>query len=181
MRIFLKACGTATVGLIAALPLGVAGAAETPATPAPTISIPRTVSVEGVAKEPIEQTASASTATTVYRQGMADAIADGLAKAQFLAGKAGAAVGAVQSMAEGGGYIGCTGEGEYLGAQPDFGSAGRFSSAPPIAASGVARPGKAPKPAAKHHKKKPKHVKAKKAITATCTLSTEVALTYQLG
>ena len=62
--------------LIAAGVLGVASA-EGPTTASP----PPTVSVQGVAIEPIEQSASSATATTVYRQGMAAAVTDGQAKA----------------------------------------------------------------------------------------------------
>ena len=87
MRIVVPAAATTTVALIAAGVLGVA-TAETP-----TITPPRTVSVQGVATEAIDQSANAATATAVYRQGMADAISDGQAKAQFLASKTGATLG----------------------------------------------------------------------------------------
>jgi hypothetical protein len=145
--------------------------------------------VQGVATEPIEQSASSATATAVYRQGMSDAITDGQAKAQFLASKAGVAVGAVQSIVEDGGYISCTSSeessnDEYQGAQPDFGSPGVTTSTPvlntPRAATRVT-PG-VRKPAAKHTKKKPKKPSAKLAsATTTCTLSAQVSLVYALG
>jgi hypothetical protein len=189
MRILFAACTVASVGLIAAGTLGIAGA-ETPITSTPASTPPRTVSVQGVATEAIEQNANGPAATAVYRQGMTDAIADGLAKAQFLASKAGATVAAVQSIAEGGGYIGCSGETEYLGTQPDFGSAG--ISEPGIAVSGAAaspslKTGSAPKVPVKHakhskHTKQHKHATAKKsAATGSCTLSTQVALLYTLN
>ncbi len=88
---------------------------------------------------------------------MAAAITDGQAKAQFLASSAGVTLGAVQSIVENGGYIGCTGnEIEYLGEQPDFGSpgvgvsgvAGERAARRQRGSSGVS------KPAAKHAKKK---------------------------
>jgi hypothetical protein len=185
MRILLAACTVTTAGLIAASTLGVASAETTPTTPTtttPAIAVPRTVSVEGVANEAIEQSASPATATAVYRQGMADAIADGLAKAQFLAGKTGATVGAVQSVAEGSGEIDCAGEEEYLGAQPDFGS-GSSGTVVPLnrVAAGTARPPKVSKPKAKHPKKHRNHVTAKKAAAANCTLSTQVSLSYLLN
>ena len=72
------------IALIAAGMLGVASA-EAPTTASP----PPTVSVQGVAIEPIEQSASSATATTVYRQGMAAAVTDGQTKAQFLASQPG--------------------------------------------------------------------------------------------
>ena len=119
-RILIPAAVVTVIALIAAGMLGVASA-EAPTTASP----PPTVSVQGVAIEPIEQSASSTTATTVYRQGMAAAVTDGQAKAQFLASSAGVTLGAVQSIVENGGYIGCTGnEVEYSGEQPDFGSPG---------------------------------------------------------
>jgi hypothetical protein len=185
MRLVLPAAAVTTASLIAAGLLGVASA-EAPTT---TATPPPTVSVQGVATEPIEQSASLATATAVYRQGMADAISDGQAKALFLASKAGVTLGPVQSIVEGGGYIGCTGgeesaSDEYQGAEPDFGSAGASAPVPEVnAPSAVAKttPG-VRKPAAKHgkkkHKKKPA---AKQASVTTCTLSTQVSLTYTLS
>jgi Protein of unknown function (DUF541) len=181
MRIVVPAAATTTVALIAAGVLGVA-TAETP-----TITPPRTVSVQGVATEAIDQSANAATATAVYRQGMADAISDGQAKAQFLASKAGATLGPVQSIIEGGGYIGCTSSeessnNEYQGAQPDFGSPGVAVSpgvSTPRAVTN-ATPG-IHKPVVKHRKKKRKAPLAKHASAATCTLSTQVSLAYILG
>jgi len=185
----IPAATVTTVSLIAAGLLGVASA-EAPTTATP----PPTVSVQGVATEPIEQSASAVTATAVYRQGMSDAITDGQAKAQFLASKAGVTLGSVQSIVEGGGYIGCTGgeessNDEYQGAQPDFGSPGATTSTPVFNAPRAlnkATPG-VRKPAAKHSKKKkPKKTSAKQASATTasattCTLSTQVSLVYTLG
>ena len=84
MRIVMPAVATTTVALVAAGVLGVASAE------APTASPARTVSVQGVATVPIAQSANLATATAAYRQGMAAAVADGQAKAEFLAGKAGA-------------------------------------------------------------------------------------------
>jgi hypothetical protein len=178
MRIVIPAAAVTTIALIAAGMLGVASA-EAPTTASP----PPTVSVQGVAIEPIEQSASSATATTVYRQGMAAAITDGQAKAQFLASSAGVTLGAVQSIVENGGYIGCTGnEVEYLGEQPDFGSPGVGVSGAavsvPRATSEVAP---ANKPAAKHAKKKRKAPVAKRASVTGCTLSAQVSLTYAIS
>jgi hypothetical protein len=176
VRIAIAASAAATAGLVAAGMLGVA-TAEAPTSP-PT----RTVSVEGVAIEAIGQSATAAAATAVYRQGMTDAVSDGLAKAQFLASKVGATLGAAQSVVEGGGYISCVGEAEYLGEQPDFGSPGVS-----IPQSGVTAPvvrraaGPAGgRPLAKHRGAR-KSPKAKKATASTCSLSTQVSLSYLLS
>jgi hypothetical protein len=183
IRIVIAAAASATIAMVAVGVLGVASA-EAPTTTSP----PPTVSVQGVATEPIEQSASITTATAVYRQGMADAISDGQTKAQFLAGKAGVTLGVVQSIVEGGGYISCTGSeessnDEYLGAQPDFGSPGVAASAPGLSTPRAVTKG-APgvrKPAAKHGKKKRKKPSAKQASATTCTLSTQVSLVYTLS
>ena len=172
MRSAIAATLVVTAGLIAASMLGVATAE------APTVPPQRTVSVEGVATEPIAQEASAAVATAVYRQGMADAVADGQGKAQLLAGKVGATLGPAQSVVEGGGYIKCAGAGEsneYKGEQPDFGSPGTPISATRVNA-GTARP-KPRKPTVRHGKSPA----AKKATALTCTLSTQVALVYPLS
>jgi Protein of unknown function (DUF541) len=182
MRIVFAASTAVTAGLVAAGVLGVAGA-ETPTSTtvsSPLASPPRTVSVQGVAHEAIDPNANAAQATAVYRQGMADAIADGQAKAQFLVGKAGATLGSVQSIAEGGGYIGCTGESEYLGEQPDFGSSATFGGAVGVSAPS-ARPVTVHRPAIKRPRHRKRHAATgKKASTGTCTLSTQLSLAYAL-
>jgi hypothetical protein len=179
--VLIPATAVTVVALVAAGMLGVASA-EAPTTSSP----PPTVSVQGIAVEAIEQSASSATATTVYRQGMAAAVTDGQAKAQFLASSTGVTLGAVQSIVENGGYIGCTGnEIEYLGEQPDFGSpgGGTYESAASVphadgtATSGVSRP------AVKHteKKKKRKAPVAKRASAAGCTLTAQVSLTYAIS
>jgi len=180
MRVLIPATGVTVIALIAAGMLGVASA-EAPTTASP----PPTVSVQGVAVEPIEQSANSATATTVYRQGMAAAVADGQAKAQFLASSAGVTLGAVQSIVEDGGYIGCTGsEIEYLGEQPDFGSPGVGVSPDTVSVprvAGAVTPG-ASRPAVKHAKKKThKPPVAKHASVADCTLTAQVSLTYAIS
>jgi hypothetical protein len=168
MRLALTATVAAAVALVAAGVLGVAVAEG------PSSSPPRTVSVQGVAMESIDRSASASVATAVYRRGMTDAISDGASKAQFLASKAGANLGAVQSIVEDGGYISCVGETEYLGEQPDFGSPGvslpgaSVRAAPQVRKLATRR---------RHHNTPA----AKKANVSTCTLSTEVSLAYLLS
>jgi hypothetical protein len=162
-------------GLVVANMLGVA-AAE-----APTTTPIRTVSVEGVATVPIAQEANRATATAVYREGMAAAMVDGQSKAEFLTAKAGGTLGSVQSIAEGGGYINCTGSEEssyveYKGEQPDFGSSA--ASVTPLQAAAAPAVGRASKPPAKHRKK---HPTAKKASAAGCTLSTQVSLAYVIN
>jgi hypothetical protein len=171
MKSVIAATLVVAAGLVVVNMLGVA-AAE-----APTTTPIRTVSVEGVATVPIGQYAKLAEATAVYRQGMADAVADGQNKAEFLATKVGATLGSVQSIAEGGGSIGCTGGEEsgyveYQGEQPDFGSP--TESVVPLQAD--AKPSvKAGKPAVKHRKKRPA---AKKASATACTLSTQVTLVF---
>jgi hypothetical protein len=182
MRLVIPAATVTTVSLITAGLLGVASA-EAPTATTPTL--PPTVSVQGVATEPIEQSASSATANAAYRQGMADAIGDGQAKAQFLASKAAVTLGSVQSIVEDGGYINCTsseesGNDEYLGAQPDFGSPGATAAAPALSTQRSVTPG-VRKPAAKHGKKKRKKPSAKQASATSCTLSTQVSLVYTLS
>jgi hypothetical protein len=170
-------------GLALASMLGVADAeSPTSATTTSATAAPvRTVSVEGVATVPIAQGASLATATSVYREGMSGAIADGLGKAEFLAGKAGATLGGVQSIAEGGGSINCADgeEGDYVeyeGKQPDFGST--TASVTPIEAAAAPATPTIRKPAAKRRKKR--HPTAKKASATVCTLSTQVSLAYAI-
>jgi hypothetical protein len=170
MKSVIAATLVVAAGLVVVNMLGVA-AAE-----APTTTPVRTVSVEGVATVPIGQYAKLAEATAVYRAGMAVAVADGQNKAEFLAIKAGATLGSVQSIAEGGGSIGCTGGEEsdyveYQGEQPDFGSPADSVSPLRAAAPSV----KAGKPAAKRRKKRPA---AKKASAMACTLSTQVSLVF---
>jgi hypothetical protein len=179
MRLPIVVAGMAATGLLAGGVLVLAAEAETTSTSTPQTSAPlRTVSVEGVAKAPVAATASSEEAIAAYRQAMTAAITDGQAKAQFLAEKAGATLGQVQSIAEGDGYIECPGEVEYEGAQPDFGS-GSIIDRPvsaPAAAPALEKAHKA-KPPAKHHKRRT----AKKSAAESCTVSTQVALVYQLG
>jgi hypothetical protein len=176
MRIVIAASLAAAAGLAAVSVLGVASA-EGPTTTPPQ----RTVSVQGVATESIDQHASAATATTVYHQGMLDAVADGLSKAQLLAGKVGASLAPAQTVVEDGGYISCTsevGNAEYEGAQPDFGSPGISISAPRV---GSVRPlGGARRPTIRRHKLR-RAPAAKTAAPATCVLSTQVSLVYPLS
>jgi hypothetical protein len=178
MRNVIAATLAVVAGLVVANMLGVAGAeAPTTSTTAPV----RTVSVEGVATVPIAQGANRATATATYREGMAAALADGQSKAEFLAGKAAVTLSGVQSIAEDGGSISCTGGGEseyveYQGEQPDFGSIDESVS--PIEAAAAPRTTVAHKPAAKRRKK---HPTAKKASAAGCTLSTQVSLAYAIS
>lgn len=180
MRIPIVVAGMAATGLLAGGVLVLAAEAETTSSSTPQTTAPlRTVSVQGVATAPVISTASAEAATAAYRQGMAAAIADGQAKAQYLAEKSGATLGQVQSIGEGGGYIQCPEGVEYEGAQPDFGSGGPVFEAgavAPAARSGAPTVHKVAK--TQHHHKRHS---AKKSAAASCTLSTQVALVYQLG
>jgi hypothetical protein len=181
MRTAIVATAATAAGLVAANMLGVA-AAE-----APTGSTAvRSVSVAGVAVVPVTQGASAAVATAAYRVAMSAAVSDGQSKAEFLATKTGAALGAVASIAEGGGSISCTDASgseyaEYTGEQPDFGYA-----QPPAgtirAAAGVAAPSGAPAVKRLHRSKRRRtSPTAKKATAPGCTLSTQVSLTYAIG
>jgi hypothetical protein len=175
MRILIGASLAAAAGLATAGVLGVASAEGPTATTTPQ----RTVNVQGVATESIDQHASSATAIAVYHQGLVDAVADGLGKAQLLAGKVGASLGPAQTVVEGGSFISCVGSGEYEGAQPDFGSSGiSVASAP---AAGGARPlGNARRPSVR--RRRPHRVPgAKTASGGACTLSTQVSLVYPLG
>jgi uncharacterized protein YggE len=178
MRNAIAAVMAVVAGLVVANMLGVA-AAE-----APTGTSVRTVSVEGVAIVPIAQGANAAGATAAYRQGMASAVSDGQSKAEFLASKAGATLGSVQSIAEGGGYISCTDESgyvEYQGEQADFGSSASTISASRVAA-GTAAPTSGPpirKPTRKHRRRSAPS--AKRASAGTCTLTAQVAVVYSIS
>ena len=178
MRIVFAAAGLAATGLVAGGVLVMTAGAETTSTP-PASAPLRTVSVQGVASEPLNSAASAEAATAVYRQAMAAAIGDGQAKAQFLAEKTGATLGQVQSIGEGGGYIQCPEGVEYQGSQPDFGSGAS------VIAGAVSAPVAGRRPIPTVHKAPAKHRKrrhsAKKATVESCTLSTQVALIYQLS
>lgn len=181
---------TLTAVLAAVAALVIANMIGTAVAEAPTTTTLRTVSVEGVGTQPIAQNADAATATGVYRQAMAAAVADGQAKAEFLTGKVGATLGAAQTITEDGGEIECSSGGEegwepYQGEQPDFGnarSAGQVlasSTAPPTSAASPSS-GAVKKTSAKRHRKHKRPV-AKKATAAGCKLTAQVSLAYIMG
>lgn len=178
MKLIVAVVGIVAVALIAASVLGVAGAETTTTSSAPAAAPLRTVSVQGVAGAPLEPTASSATADSVYRQAMAAAIADGQSKAQFLAEKVGATLGAVQSVGEGSGSIECPNEEEYQGAQPDWGSGSSSYTPEPLVASAK---GSVKAPTVKKPHKHRKRATAHKANVEPCTLSTQIALVYQLS
>jgi hypothetical protein len=158
-------------GLLVVNMLGIASA-EAPT--GSTAAAPRTVGVQGVATVPLEQGASAATATGVYRQAMADAIADGHSKAEYLASKVGVALGGVQSVTEGGGSIGCKDdESQYVtyeGEQPDFGHpqpTAVYAAAPAVRSK-------------LNSSAKRRKASAKRASVTgtTCTLASQVSLVY---
>jgi hypothetical protein len=181
VRIAMAAAMATAGGLAAAGMLGVASAEGPTATPS------RTVSVEGIGTAPVAQGASTAVSSAAYRQGMAAAVADGQNKAEFLASKTGTALGAVQSIGEGGGFISCaSGPGgeymEFTGEQPDFGSSP--STVGSVQASrGVAAPSIAPNTRHTTAKKrrKSKTPSARKATASGCTLTAQVALVYTIG
>lgn len=193
MRTAVTGTALAIAALIVAGVVGVASAETTPSS-SPAASVPaRTISVDGVAKVPLAQGASAATATAAYRQAMAAAETDAHEKAEFLATKAGTGLGAVQNIAEEGGSISCAGgqEDEYVeyqGEQPDF---GQPSGSPyPLRAAAKGVVGVAKPQAQRHRKrghKRKKRTRAKAAVAASggaatsCTLSAQVVLVYLLG
>ena len=179
MKLSVAVIGAAAAATVASGTLG-AVAAE-----APTISPTRSVSVGGVGIVAIAQHADGAAADAAYRQAMAAAVADGQSKAQFLAEKTGATLGAVQSVAEGGGSIACTGgsEGdyaEYEGEQPDFSNG---PAATPVRVFGAPAAGAAPAlPKAKKKKRRRRvtsHARAAGAVS--CKLSAEVSLVYAIA
>jgi Protein of unknown function (DUF541) len=172
MRTAIASVAGAAAVLAAASMLGVA-AAE-----APTTTPSRSVSVQGVGGAPVDQAANASQANAAYRQAMASAIADGHEKAEFLAGKAGATLGLVQSIVENGGYVQCSGGeegqyGEYRGEQPDFGASTRPTPGILGAAKAVTRPSGV-------RRRRSRHGGAKAAAAVSCSVRAEVTLAYAL-
>ena len=181
MRIAIAATAGAAAALVAASMLGVASAEAPTATPT------RNVSVQGVATVPVAQGASAASATAAYRQAMANAVADGQGKAEFLAGKVGATLGNAQTVAEDGGGISCQDEessyAEYQGEQPDFGYATIVGPVVRAGSSvGAASPpvSAVPKPKVKSRKHR-KAATGKAAAVATCKLSAQVSLVYTIN
>ncbi len=178
MRSTIVVVAACAAALVAASMLGVATAES------PTVPPLRTISVEGVAKVPLAQGSDAAGADGAYRSAMAEAVADGRSKAEFLASKVGATLAAVQSVVEGGGSVSCTGgEGEspyveYTGAEPDFGS-------PSVVAPGILRAaaGAAPVPprAPLVRRRVRRKATAHKAAGTTCTVSATVALGYAIS
>jgi hypothetical protein len=186
---------TLTAVLAALAALVIANMIGTAVAEAPTTTTLRTVSVEGIGSQPIAQNADAATATGVYRQAMAAAVADGQAKAEFLTGRVGATLGAAQTITEDGGGIECnSGAGEeegwepYQGEQPDFGSARNAgqvlsSSTPTPAAASPSKGSSTPvvkRTSSKRHRKHRRPV-AKKATAAGCKLTAQVSLAYIMG
>ena len=144
----------------------------------------RSVSVQGVGVVPIGAEDTAAQATAVYREGIAKALADGQAKAAFIAEKAGGALGAAVSIVEDGGYIECSSPGSgyasYEGEQPDFG----YGRTPVTAAApeGLATSkGTSSAPSVSHRPKVKRRHRAKKATAAHCNLTANVSVVYGLG
>jgi Protein of unknown function (DUF541) len=173
MRVMLAAVGSAVLATVLA---GIIGAA---AAEAPTGTAVRTLNVQGVASAPIEQHATLAQADAAYRQAMGAALADGRSKAEFLAGSAGVALAAVQSIVEDGGYVGCTSESTeffYEGEQPDFGNG---EAVRPVPLAAAAKP--SVQTVKKRRKKKKRKAAAKIAVAGSCQVHATVALGYALG
>jgi hypothetical protein len=173
-------------GLFVANMLGVASAEA----PTGTTTTPRTLSVQGVASIPIAQDANLEVADAAYRQALAASMKDGQGKAEFLAEKAAATLGSVQSIIEDNGSIECSAQAEgtegqgpeyarYEGETPDFGTGALVSSDRGIVAPEVAT---ARAPAVRVNRKKTKRKPtAKKASAVTCKLSASVLLSYAIN
>lgn len=186
MKLPVVIAGMAATGLLAGGALVLTAEAETSGSSAPNANPPvRTVSVEGVATAPVASTADAEAANAAYRQAMAAAIADGHAKAEYLAEKTGNTIGQAQSVAEGGGYVECPASVEYEGVRPDFGSArGALVAAPVAATRGAVKPTarKVKRPAPKRRRAHKSDLEPlRKADVESCTVSTQVSLVYQMG
>jgi hypothetical protein len=179
-RAFTASLATA-VTLLAVSLLGVA-AAE-----APTGAVAvRTLSVEGTGTLPLPTSSSAAVATAVYREAAAKAIADGQAKAAFLAGKSGVTPGVIDSLVEDGGYIECSnssgsGYAEYEGEQPDFGNGSRAQVSGAVPLSAAAAPATGAPTVSHRPKVRRKHPTAKKAAAASCNLTANVSLIYAIS
>ncbi|HTQ69445.1 MAG TPA: hypothetical protein VMI13_12205 [Solirubrobacteraceae bacterium] len=156
-----------------------------------------TISVVGIGRVPISQTANPVEANTQYHLALVQAIGDGLAKAQMLAGAAHAGVGPIEAISEGGRKsIECknaAGEntGSYKGAEPDSGVAlpptiAVQPAAPPRAVVvAVGRKHKTGKGKRKTHGRigRRRHrVVARKAENGpvTCEITSELSLVYSL-
>ncbi len=174
----------ATLIVVAAVVFGALGVAsgEGPAGSTST----RYVSVQGVGVTPIGVSDNAEQADAAYREGMAKALADGQAKAAFLAEKAGVALGVAVTITEDGGGIECSGgEGEtnypqYEGEQPDFGygrSAPVGAVAPESAAS-TSAPSVSHRPKARRKKRVTAHPAA---VAVHCNLTADVSEVYAVG
>jgi len=161
-----------------------------PAAGAEVIQTVDTISVVGIGRVVISPVAAAPEADSVYHQALSQAVGDGLAKARLLAEATGAKVGPVEAISERGDKeIECktaTGEfASYKGAKPDSGSAEAPTLAvkPAIAAQPPKRaPSKKKKPRRPTTKRAFRRVVARVAenVPASCELSTEVSLIYDL-
>ncbi|HEV7563222.1 MAG TPA: hypothetical protein VGO24_06940 [Solirubrobacterales bacterium] len=169
----------AVASAIALLAVGMLGVA---AAEAPTgTAVARTIGVEGVAVLPIGSHDTAAVASGVYREAMAKALADGQGKAAFLAEKATASLGSVDSVIEDGGYIECSSSdssyAEYEGEQPDFGTGPRVAVTPQSAASTGG-----PSSKVSHRPKlKRRRPLARKAVATSCNLTAQVSVVYGIG
>jgi hypothetical protein len=181
----------ALIGAVAAIAAVTLGAASGEGPAGSTAA--RRLSVQGVGTLPIGVGDSAAQATAVYREGMAKALADGQAKAAFLAEKSGIPLGAAVTIVEDGGSIECTGAYEeegsaayarYEGEQPDFGWGHDPGVLVGPSGSAVAPTSSvAPARGVSHRPKAKKRKKAHKASTSTvrCNLTANVSAIYALG
>lgn len=166
--------------------LGLAAPAPSAANGETTITL-NTVSVSGVGRVPISQTANAVEANDTYHQALVQAVDDGRLKAGLLATEAGARLASIDAISEGTEDVSCKepggeefrGEGLYKGAEPDVGSVQQ-----PVV--GLGAPGvPLRRPVPPRPKKKPKKrtrliSRAHAASVVTCELNAHLTVVYGL-
>ncbi len=173
----MKRLGTFVLAAAFLLPAQLAGAEV--------ITTLHTMSVVGVGRVPISQTANAVEADNAYHQALTQAVGDGALKATIVASQAHARLGSLEAVSEAGSSVSCkAGEHEfpaYKGAEPDSGSAEG-----PLVAVALPAPAPAPQKAKKPatHKKTRRHRRLlahKAEATPTCEVTAQLTLIYALG
>ncbi len=172
----MKRLGTFVLAVAFLLPAQLAGAE--------TITTVHTLSVVGVGRVPISQTANAVEANNNYHQALTQAVGDGALKASLVASQAHARLGSIEAISEASSSVTCKSEEReagYKGAEPDSGSVEG-----PLVAVALAAPAPAPqkpkKPAT--HKKTRRHRRLlahKAEVAPTCEVTAQLTLIYALG
>lgn len=173
----MKRFGTFVLAAAFLLPAQLAGAEV--------ITTLHTMTVVGVGRVPISQTANAVEADNAYHQALTQAVGDGALKATMVASQAHARLGSLEAVSEAGSTVSCkAGEHEfpsYKGAEPDSGTAEG-----PLVAVALAAPAPAPqnakKPATHRKTRRHRRLLAHKAeVTPTCEVAAQLTLIYALG